>query len=286
MGYIFLNKNNQVRSGWKILSVFVTFIIASILAQLVIILQSGQLFKISSSVEFICNIVQCLVMIFSVFIFWKVYDKKPISEIGFINIRKGSGDLIKGLLLGALSLITVFILLLCTNNIILANPLSKPNFNASLITGLILFIFVGIDEEMFARGYCMTVLKQTGNKFAVVIIPALIFSFMHSLNPGMSILSYINLFLFGLCTAYMFIRSGNLWLSIGYHIAWNYFEGNICGFLVSGTTASGLYNVRVPVNNIVNGGKFGPEGGLAVTFILILNFLYLWKFYRPSDTDI
>lgn len=283
---LFLNKNNQIRSGWKILSVFGTFIVTTFLAQLVIILQSGQFFKISSSVLFVCNIAQCLAMIFSVFLFWKVYDKKPIKEIGLINIKKGSGDLIKGLLLGALSLMTVFILLLCSGNIVLANPLSKPNFNISLITGLILFIFVGIDEEMFARGYCMTVLKQTGNKLAVVFIPAVIFSLMHSFNPGMSILSYINLFLFGLCTAYMFIRSGNLWLSIGYHIAWNYFEGNICGFLVSGTTASGLYSVKVPVNNIVNGGKFGPEGGLAVTFILILNFLYLSKFYRPSDTDI
>ncbi|MGH4119264.1 CPBP family intramembrane glutamic endopeptidase [Clostridium sp.] len=62
----------------------------------------------------------------------------------------------------------------------------------------------------------------------------MIFSVMHSLNPSMSIISYLNLFLVALLFAYMFLKSNNFWLPIGYHITWNYFQGNIFGFQVSG----------------------------------------------------
>jgi len=178
-------------------------------------------------------------------------------------------------------MIIVFIILVASKNISIENSFLRPNFNSSLLTGLILFIFVGINEEMFSRGYCMTVLKQTGNKWVVVIVSSIIFSFMHSLNPNMSFLSYINLFLFALLAAYMFIKSNNLWLSIGYHIALNYFEGNVFGFQVSGQGTSSLYTLSSPSNNIITGRSFGPEGGLVVTFIILVGFIYIWKFYKP-----
>ncbi|MDP4177786.1 MAG: CPBP family intramembrane metalloprotease [Bacillota bacterium] len=301
MKKIFINKNSQVRSGWKIASVFSSFFIgANLLAGIIVFIYfiteviskkislnqvnniQIAVSNISSPLGFACNIVQCLCMIFFVVLFWKVYDKRKIKEIGFINIKKGYKDLIIGLIFGAVSLIIVFIVLLVTKNILLLNSLTKPNIGFSLVTGLIVFIFVGINEEMFSRGYCMTVLKQTNNKYVVVIVSAIIFSLMHSLNPGMNPFCYVNLFLFGLLTAYMAIKSSNLWLSIGYHITWNYFEGNVCGFLVSGQGTSGMYNLKIPANNFINGGEFGPEGGIVVTIIILLGFIYLWKFYKPS----
>lgn len=300
MKRIFTNKNSQVRSGWKIASTFLTFYVATIISTLIIMIlctvymvvakhtsvdESQILLKnltSSSSFNTFANIIQCLMMILCVLLFWKVYDKKPIREMGLINIKKGYKDLFNGLILGAISLIMVFLILLATKNISLLSPLTKPIFSGSLFSGFILFIFVAINEEMFARGYCMTVLKQTCNKWVVIIVSSLIFALMHSFNPSMSLLSYFNLFLFGVFTAYMFIKSGNIWLSIGYHITWNYFEGNVFGFQVSGLTTRGIYNVHNPVNNIINGGGFGPEGGIAVTFILFIGLIYMWRFYKPS----
>jgi membrane protease YdiL (CAAX protease family) len=145
-----------------------------------------------------------------------------------------------------------------------------------------LFILVGINEEMFARGYCYTVLKQTNVRWLPMVLSSVIFALMHSLNSGISPLSYLNLFLFGVLAVYMRIKSNNIWLSIGYHITWNYFEGNIFGFLVSGQATSALYNLNTPVNNLINGGNFGPEGGLVVTLVLILQFIFMWRFYKVS----
>lgn len=301
MKNIFINKNSQVRSGWKIISTLsssflgtylITTIITIIYILLMIVIKGIPFAAIGSFIDkltdlhsiftIFIHLIQCLCMIFFVVLFWKVYDKKPIRDIGLINIKKGFKDLFKGLILGAISMIIVFIILVASKNIYLQNSLLRPNVNSSLLTGLILFIFVGINEEMFARGYCMSVLKQTGNKWTIVIVSSIIFSLMHSQNPSMSFISYLNIFLFGILTAYMFMKSNNLWLSIGYHIAWNYFEGNIFGFQVSGLATQSLYNLSTPAENIITGGKFGPEGGIIVTFITIIGIIYIWKFYKPQ----
>lgn len=297
MNRIFINRNSQVRSGWKIASTFGSFFITtniiSVIAMIIftIIMVSTRkvsptdiikLTNINSSFGIFLNIIQCICMMLSVWLFWKLFDKKPIKEIGFLNIKKGYKDLIKGLAFGALSMIIVFIILLASRNISLQNPLTSPNLNISMLTGLVLFILVGLNEEMFARGYCMTVLKQTGNTWVVIIVSSIIFSLMHSLNPSMSLISYINLFLFALLASYMFLKSNNLWLPIGYHIMWNYFEGNVFGFQVSGLSTESLYKLNAPVKNIITGGAFGPEGGFIVTFILIIGFIYMWLLYKPQ----
>lgn len=295
---IFINKNSQPRAGWKIAIVFIFFILFTFIAQIVaggvyIAIQAlyypdslktasdlSKSFNLNSPLGFIATLLQCASMILSIVIFWRKFDKKPLRDIGLINLKDGFKDLIIGLILGAVTLAIVFFILLVTGNIKLIDPLNRPNFNISALTGLILFIFVGINEEMFARGYCFTVLKQSTNKFIALIVSSIIFAAMHSLNSGISLLSYVNLFLFALLAMYMTIKSGNLWLSIGLHITWNYFEGNVFGFLVSGNEANGIYNVRNTADNMINGGQFGPEGGLIVTLVLILCFLYIWKFYK------
>lgn len=308
MKNIFVNKNSQMRSGWKIAIVYLSaFLTTNILAGIIFFaltiyqmavykLDQNQLMEWATNLEktltnidtglgLSTNLLSCIIFILFTVLFWKLIDKRPVRDIGMINLKKGYKDLIHGLLFGAISLITVFCILLLSGNISLAKPLTEPNFNISLLTGLLLFIFVGINEELFVRGYCMTALKQTGKTSVVVVVSSIIFSLMHSLNPGMNVLSYINLFLFGLLTAYMTIKSKNLWIAIGYHITWNYFEGNICGFLVSGQGTNSLISLEKVEPNILNGGAFGPEGGLVVTFIIILGFLYMWKVYKPSIQD-
>lgn len=301
---IFINKNSNVRSGWKIASTFCSFLVANIIITLIVMvllvtfMLSTQkiavndletylngLTSLNTSFGIFLGFIQCICMILAVWLFWKLFDRKPIREIGLINIKSGYKDLFKGLAFGSLSMILVFIILIISGNISLKSPLSSPNFNISLLIQLIFFIFVGINEEMFSRGYCMTVLRQTGNKWAPLIVSSIIFSALHSLNPSMSIISYLNLFLVGLLFAYMLLRSNNLWLPIGYHITWNYFQGNIFGFQVSGQSTDSLYKLNTPAKNIITGGGFGPEGGLVVTLIIMVGFIYMWKFYKPQLLD-
>ena len=81
------------------------------------------------------------------------------------------------------------------------------------------------------------------------------------------------------------MKSKNIWMPIGYHITWNYFQGYIWGFGVSGISVNGLYKVENVTNNIINGGAFGPEGGIIVTIVTCLTFGIVYWFYKEEKID-
>jgi len=308
MKKIFVNINNQIRSGWKIamvliaslVSTFILSIIPTIIMIIVYVLPemrgkdfSGSDFSylINSKISqnqfyiFISTIISAVCLILTIFFALKLFDKKKMKHIGFTSIKRNYSDLLYGLLFGWLSITFVFVFLLFSGNITLVGSFTNPNFSLEILTGLIMFIFVGINEEMFARGYCMTVLKQTESKWVPVIVSSVIFSLMHSLNPNVSLLGFVNIFLVGILFALMFYKTGNLWMPIGYHITWNYFQGNIYGLPVSGMSTSGIYRSEIVNNNILNGGQFGPEAGLAVTILLAFSIVLIWS-YKRKKTEI
>jgi len=64
---------------------------------------------------------------------------------------------------------------------------------------------------------------------------------------------------------------------VGYHVAWNYFEGHVLGFPVSGTQVHGVYTVASSHNEFLAGGAYGPEGGFMVTLVLLAGFCLVWR---------
>lgn len=298
---VFINENSQLRSGWKILITFMAFFVLTTVISIVItigyvlvtVITQGveNIQEIQSSVSqggtlmFILMIVQTICMILAVVIFWRVLDKRPIRDIGFTNPLSHFKHLILGLIFGIASISIVFFILLASGEVIVVNEGFRPHITWSLVTDLILFIFVGISEELFSRGYCMTVLKQTRRTWVMVLVSSLIFSVMHALNPNFSFIALLNIFLVGIVFAFMFLKTGNLWMPIGYHITWNYFQGSVFGFQVSGLDTKGLYQLKLTSENIINGGSFGPEGGLIVTSILILSIVCMWMLIKKNDVN-
>lgn len=298
---IFKNDINQIRSGWKIGILYFTFLITtSLISGIFIYIYMNNLYdtnplliadeygklnyineQFSSMNHFpgICSyLIQCIVLIILVILFWNALDKGQVKDIGLTNIKGSYKDLLIGLLIGSVSFTIVAIILILTKSVELVDGFSKPNFSGSLIIQLIIFIFVGINEELFSRGYCMTILKQTKKSWVPLVVSSMIFALMHSMNAGISLLAYINLFLFGILMGYLFIKTKNLWMCIGYHITWNYFQGDVFGFLVSGNSTNSIYTIKTINANIINGGIFGPEGGLVVTILLVVTIFSIYKF--------
>ena len=299
---IFKNKYNEVRSGWKILLVFLlscalTFGVSMLMGVImaIVLLIKGNTdylmnFNIESTAEYelifqISNSVGNILFILSCIIIWKLFEKKKIDKMGITSIKSGYKELIVGLVLGAVTISIAAIVIIAIGVVKLINPISEPQISMSLLYGLISFIFVGFGEEILSRGYIMSVLKQTRNKWIVLIMPSLIFAALHLGNSGIDLLSFVNLFLVGILFAYMFMKSKNIWMPIGYHITWNYFQGYIWGFKVSGTNSNGLYEVENITNNIINGGAFGPEGGIIVTIVICLTFGFVYWFYKDKKID-
>ncbi|MDN4606225.1 CPBP family intramembrane glutamic endopeptidase [Sporosarcina highlanderae] len=202
---------------------------------------------------------------------WKFVNKGTLRELGFRGSLK---DLWYGLFLGAASIFVIFVILLASGNIEMMNSFGNPEFTVYTLSYLFLFILVGFFEEMFFRGYVMSTMQSRGNrKWVIYVVSAVIFSLVHGTNPNVSVLGLVNIALVGILFAYMFDATNSLWLPIGYHITWNYFQGNVFGFAVSGTAPYGIYNVSVENGNaFLTGGAFGLEGGLLATLLIVLGF--------------
>lgn len=115
---------------------------------------------------------------------------------------------------------------------------------------------------------------------AILIISAF-FGYVHISNPGASAITAFGNALGGLMYGIAFIGGRNLWLPIGMHWAWNFVQGSILGFPVSGTAPPSLI-VQQPVgSDLLTGGAYGPEGGLIgmsfrfVVIAMVLGYLYL-----------
>jgi membrane protease YdiL (CAAX protease family) len=299
MGF-FKNRYNELWAGWKIAIVLVAFFVTTFIFTIVIsfaygilaVLTSGQTDPAALTQTLmnddlfiaLSGIMQNVAMIVVVIVFWKVFDKKPFADMGLSSFRQGSRDLVYGLVLGAVTISVVFVVFLLSGQIIVVNDFLNPNFSWALLIDLVLMIFVGFGEEMFSRGYCMSVLRRS-NVFLIFIVPNLIFALLHISNQHFSFLPLINIFLVGALFSLMFFRRGNIWMPIGYHITWNYFQGSVFGLPVSGNDLNGLYTSKLLSENIFNGGGFGPEGGLLVTFVMVISIALFYLLSRKKATE-
>jgi membrane protease YdiL (CAAX protease family) len=146
----------------------------------------------------------------------------------------------------------------------------------SVLTTFVAFIFVGWNEELLSRGYHLQTIASGTNLFWGVTISSAIFVLLHLGNPNATWVSAEGIFFAGLFLAYGYIRTRQLWLSIGLHIGWNFFEGVVFGFPVSGLDIYRLIRIQVHGPEIWTGGAFGPEAGLIVLPSLILGVLLIY----------
>lgn len=295
---MFKNKEGKIRSGWKIAALSAvmlgTITIVSVLISIIPVIQlvssgdynpmtmefSVQGKRVMDQINTVMLFLQEIIIILTTIIAWRFIIKRQLGNMGLPSFIKYSRDFFIGLLFGIVSMSIVFGAIVLSGNATVETWV--PHFSSDTIIYLLLFILVGFAEEIYGRGFVMSTLRQTGSLPAIIIISAVIFAVMHSGNSGISLLAYLNLFLVGLLFAYMFLKSGNIWMPIGFHITWNYFQGNIFGFKVSGLNTSGIWTTVYDKNTILNGGDFGPEGGLFVTAIILMGFLFVRWYYRNS----
>ncbi len=91
-------------------------------------------------------------------------------------------------------------------------------------------------------------------------------------------------FLCRLISGLWFLRTGQLWLSIGLHIGWNFFEGVVFGFPVSGLDIYHLIRLQIQGPEIWTGGAFGPEAGLIVLPALGIGAVLIYLYTRNRTT--
>ncbi|OUW38136.1 MAG: hypothetical protein CBD44_01935 [Flavobacteriaceae bacterium TMED184] len=279
-----------IKSGWlrSLLFFFSFFIIAALFN--IISIAIASVFSIYGFEEFLSdpelimrNKIMMLMMVsqlagvlFTVWIFQKFVNRESFTSIG-LRFKGYKNDLYKGLLAGAVLISIGFITLIILNLI----SVDLTYFSAyDQIFYLILFAVVSLNEEIAIRGYILQNLSRSFNKYIALAISSLLFMTMHLGNPNIDILPILNLFLAGIFLGVYSIHKNNLWFPIGAHLTWNYLQGPIYGFEVSGNKINSLFEQELNGHDILTGGNFGYEGSIILTTFLIAGIYLMDRYFR------
>ncbi|HSH50116.1 MAG TPA: type II CAAX endopeptidase family protein [Bacteroidales bacterium] len=218
----------------------------------------------------------------SIWVFRKFIDKKSILSLGF-NIKGRFRDIVAGFLLGFILQGLGFIILYYSNQL----TVTEIVFNANAFLGsLLMFIIVGVVEESVMRGYILcNLMEHMKNRYLALLISALIFAVFHGLNPNITVIGLINLILAGFVLGIAYIHTRNLWFPIFLHISWNFFQGPVFGFEVSGMDTKAIINHDVIGNDLITGGRFGFEGSILITIILVIITFSIDLYYRKKTIN-
>jgi uncharacterized protein len=234
--------------------------------------------------------------IISVWLAGRFFDRRAFSGFGMcLKDRDWWFDLGFGLSLGALLMTGIFLLELSAGWIEVTGTFETPagsgSFLPAILAPAILFLCVGIYEELVSRGYQLTNLAEglnypsLGPRGAVLlawVLSSSIFGFFHLANPGATLASTINIAFAGLLLGVGYVLTGRLAIPIGLHITWNFFQGNVFGFPVSGLDPIGATFLTTEQGGplLFTGGAFGPEAGLLDIAAALIGSLLIWLWVR------
>lgn len=304
--HLFHNQTEgRLRAGWRILIIQLSLFLSVGL--------SSALLPLSSQLSAIYS----FIVIFTIIAFVGTsIDQRNFSEYGFSLQKSSWKEFIVGFWMAGMIMGLLFAISFALGWTQIEATLFKSSsirFWGNHIYYLLFMVCVGFYEELWSRGYLLLNLtegfsfKTFNNPYAdtshktseslqdqnffkkygsaavltAIFVSSTIFSLLHAGNPNVSINALINILLAGLMLAIPFVLTGRLWLSAGIHTGWNYFQGAVIGWSVSGTQAKGkllLLDQRTEFDWL-HGGSFGPEGGLLGTFgiCLLIGWVLIWS---------
>jgi membrane protease YdiL (CAAX protease family) len=307
--YVFWNADqSRLRTIWRFLILLILFILLKNLPGLFIHNKAGQgggSDSITSWYLILIGFVRLLPALISVWIVGRFIDRRSITDFVFQFNKEWWKDFAFGLGLGAFLMTCIFAIEYSSGWISIVNYFHMTNNNEPFIIPasgcFFIFICVGIGEEVIFRGYQIKNFAEgfylnreqpwKGVLIALIISSAL-FGLWHWENPNATLISTLNIMMGGLFFSLGFMLTKQLALSIGVHISWNFFQGNVFGLPVSGITLpsnlASVFKVEQSGPVIWTGGAFGPEAGILALIMFVIGIVLLigWVRFRYNKVII
>ena len=223
-----------------------------------------------------------LPFIFTVLVTWACTRLRgePLSSVGLRLDGRWMRQALAGTGLGMAAMVAVAALIAIAGGV--RFELDPARSVGTLATGLYVFLFVALFEELLFRGFVFQRLVDgIGAPFALTAT-ALLFALGHGENPGMQGSTQLwamgDLALGALLFGLAYLRTGSLALPVGLHLGWNWMQGNVLGFGVSGIDQAGwlrpLYQAQP---QWLTGGEFGPESSVCAVAVDLVAIALLWR---------
>lgn len=286
---IFINPNeNRLRAGWRLLLILIALPVVSRSLSLVIRPVFGSSLENAMIRWAFRGILVVITATLVVWIFRRFIDKKSFTSLGLKLNGLAVSDLFVGFILSGCMVGIVFVILSVSGFL----EIEAIGWTGStLLPAIEIFLWflvigaaVGWSEELGFRGYILQNLSEGIGLVWAVAVSCLLYGVMHMSNPNSTWLSGLLIAVIGFLRIFGWLRTEQLWLSMGMHAGWNFFQGPIFGFSVSGFSTESLIKHSLSGPDWMTGGPFGPEAGIVVVPVVLLGLLvmFLWTNNRDS----
>ena len=215
--------------------------------------------------------------LYSVVVKW--FEKSPAQDV---PRRKSLTDTAKGFGIGTLYFVLVVGVMMILGLYTILNIGNDRTFH--IVDSFFLFLIVAVGEEIWFRGVLFRWIDEKWGFAVALIVSALLFGAVH--YPQGTWWSSVAIAIeAGLLLGAAYKWSGTLWFPIGIHWAWNFFQGNIFGFAVSGGgVEASLIHAKITGPEILTGGSFGAEASIiAVVLGALFSAYFIIRVYKRTE---
>lgn len=266
-GWLRNQQDGRLKAGWRIFAFLAIFYAIA----LPLIFGVRALLEFSKSSPLVIVLVAAAATP-SVYIARRWIDRKTFSSLGLQVSKRSVLDTVFGFLLSGLMAASAFSAMWMLGYIDNVQFAAFSLSSAGLLLGsLLVMALVGFWEELVFRGYILQNMAEGLGMKTAVLVSCVLYGLVHSANPNASLLSTAIIVLFGYLRIYGYLSTGQLWLSIGMHTGWNFFQATVFGYAASGHAESWTLLTHEPSSaDWLSGGQFGPEASvLTVPVVLI-----------------
>ncbi|MGC9093481.1 MAG: CPBP family intramembrane glutamic endopeptidase [Bacteroidota bacterium] len=274
------SSGQALRFGWRLVVFLILF--AFLAGAMLMIYHSFRL------PTFLSPVALYGALLLATFLMLVYVDKRPFNSIGLALHRRLPAELLQGVVVSGVMISTVFFVELGSGLLSVEfNVLTLSDIINVLFGGVAWFLIIGFGEELLFRGYIFQTLIEGIGAIAGTIVISLLFGLAHLWNPNANLLSVLNIVLAGIWLSIAYLRTRMLWLPIAMHFTWNFLEGTVFSFPVSGISMGRQSLLRITQHGPgwLTGGPFGPEGGTITTFVLVggLFFVLFSRWFQKSE---
>ena len=193
---------------------------------------------------------------------WRRQGKSVLTGFGLRADGGTATDIGVGLAIASAAMIGILLVLLALGDARVNGAAFDP---AMVLTFGVALVVQALIDETAMRGMLVSglALLLDGRRIAAVLVAAILFGLTHAFFEGASVLSVISNSLGGVMYGLAFVLTGRIWLGVGLHFAWNFVQGPILGFILSGHPVPGApFHIDDLGPALLTGGAYGPEGGI------------------------
>ncbi len=142
-----------------------------------------------------------------------------------------------------------------------------------LFLGCAIMLVAAFLEELIFRMLILGKLLKLTNRWLALVISSILFAMVHLANPRYQHVRNCK----------CFFRWNGFWFNvyvytkfmdgdIFFHFSWNFFQGPVLGFPVSGLPFESMLTVELDGNSLLTGGSFRFEASATCSLLLITTF--------------